>query len=365
MVAGTAGGTASAARPTARAPRAGRSSAPGPAPSPPRAPAPRLARRRPALAPGRAAAPRRRPRAARRPSAAATARRAAGRRSGPSAGSRSGSSARAPSIASRTCSRSRSSSLPGTRPGLAGAEVQQRDDRLDSTSSTRSCASSRLVGGAQLLLGGLAALRRSGVSGWSVMAWHLGASWCVGLRGLARRTRRRPPAASRRRRSRARWRWAPLSSGKARLDAELGAHRRGPVPAAARSPRRAGYSSPALEVDHAPVAGPKRIARHRFSSISRRARVARTGTPSSTSRAACSDAGDDQRGERLGLAGGAPARRRCAPRPCRTRGAGAPTTRPACTRRSSSVRDEQLEVVAVGRPAAEGVGDAAAREASW
>ena len=46
------------------------------------------------------------------------------------------------------------------------------------------------------------------------------------------------------------------------------------------------------------------------------------GTPSSSSRAACSDARDDQRGQRLGLGGGASARRRCAPRPCRTTGAG-------------------------------------------
>ena len=59
------------------------------------------------------------------------------------------------------------------------------------------------------------------------------------------------------------------------------------------------------------------------------------------------DAGDDQRrparSDSLAAASG---RRRCAPRRCRTRGAGGPTTRPACTRRSSPCRTRKLDVVA-------------------
>ena len=185
----------------------------------------------------------------------------------------------------------------------------------------------------------------------------------VGLGGLARRSRRRPPAASRPPSTSARWRWAPLRSGSASSMPSSRAHRRGPGQQPLRGARGAGTRLARVEVDQLAVHA-RSGSRARCSPRPAAAAGRANGTPSSSSRAACSTQATIRPRQRLGSRPPSAGRRRCAPRRCRRRSAGGPTTRPACTRRSSRVRDEELDVVAVGRPRAVGVGHAAAREAA-
>ena len=171
---------------------------------------------------------------------------------------------------------------------------------------------------------------------------------------------RRPPRATRRPSISRRWRCAPLSSGRA--ISRPSSARAGAVHAGRRATASAaGYSSVRVEVDQAavqPVAdGPPQVLLDQPAGRCRRA-----ARPRRSSRGRLGDAGHDQRRQRRRTRRRWSGRRRSAPRPCRTRGAGAPTTRPACTRRSSACGRGSRRSRRRRAQRAEGVGHAAARE---
>src|SRR3954465_6243819 len=99
----------------------------------------------------------------------------------------------------------------GDEPGAAAAQVHQRDDRLDDDVVDAQALDLRLVGGAHLLLGGLAA----GLAGRRCLLGHAGfASWTyvsrVSFTAAAYTSRMSAPASIARR-----WRWAPFKAGNA------------------------------------------------------------------------------------------------------------------------------------------------------
>ena len=191
---------------------------------------------------------------------------------------------------------------PGLEPGLAAAEVEQRDERLDEdvldadplelrprrprAAPPRWALAARAA--CSLMDGGHLLQRTSRASRATVSA-KTSRRW-------------RPSAIS------ARWRWAPLRSGSDDVDARA---RRGPARstrAAARAPRRSGTPrarSRSIMRPSMPVADrPPEVL---LDQAPRRGRA--TGTPSSSSRAACSTqatisaaSASDSRGGRLGVA---------------------------------------------------------------
>ncbi len=138
------------------------------------------------------------------------------------------------------------------------------------------------------------------------------------------------------------------------------AGRGGPARAGASSAAVASISAPAREVDQLAVhpvadrppevlldlAVAERGAEHALVVVERR----------------LGDAGDDQRRRAGTTRRRGSAHRRSAPRPCRTRGVAARSTRAASTRRSEPVAVEQLDEVGVAGPVAERLVDPAARE---
>ena len=135
----------------------------------------------------------------------------------------------------------------------------------------------------------------------------------------------------------ARWRSAAFAAGIASSDAVPSSSATGaPTRSAARDAPAPGGPRPVARSISRPTS-PWRIARQRFSSISRCGRSS-IGSPSSCARARRAGKRVDERRERLRLGRGRAARRRCGSRPSDTRDAGERSTRSACARRSSRCR---------------------------